>query len=294
MSSISLIIPVYKDANRLASCLESLCAQFSDEDNVEVIVVDNEGSLASELDESRFQNTKFIVETKPGSYAARNAGVRLARGDWLVFTDADCLAPDGWWQRLQEILSETTADVLVGLIDVFPQNETPNTYEFFDMLFAFPIEDLYRTKKSGVTGHLVAKRNCFERFGYFDDRLLSGADNMWCRKVFAAGGVVELANGLVVRHPARNTRQQLLVKARRIAGGKAQRAKMHADEPLTTSSIVRALFPSTRQLKKIWSSRAVGLVTKIKGTGLSILLRWYRAMHEAGHKFSLFRKLERQ
>ncbi|WP_353057092.1 glycosyltransferase family A protein [Microbulbifer sp. VAAF005] len=33
---------------------------------------------------------------KPGSYAARNKGVELAEGDWLIFTDADCL-PDSKW-----------------------------------------------------------------------------------------------------------------------------------------------------------------------------------------------------
>ena len=89
MNSISVIIPVYKDAKRLAWCLDSLCDQFSDEDEFEITVVDNEGSLASELDETKFKNTKFVVELEPGSYAARNKGIQLSKGEWLVFTDSD-------------------------------------------------------------------------------------------------------------------------------------------------------------------------------------------------------------
>ena len=295
MNLISVIIPVYKDAKRLAWCLDSLCDQFSDEDEFEIIVVDNEGSLSEELDESKFKNTKFIVETKPGSYAARNSGIKITKGDWLVFTDADCLAPDGWWKRLNEILSDTTADVFVGNIEVFPAVEgKPNTFEFFDALFAFPIHELYNTKKSGVTAHLIARKECFEKYGDFDGRLLSGADNMWCRQAYAGGAKVELAEGLAVRHPARDTLQQLKVKARRIAGGKAQRSRLHENETLKISTICRLLLPSVRQLKKIWRSPLAGFWLKLKASALSTYLRWYRAMHEIGHKLNLFQKLERQ
>ena len=293
--SISVIIPVYNDTDRLVACLESLCGQFSDEDEFEIIVVDNAGSLSSELDENRFRNTNFIVEEQPGSYAARNTGIQKAQGDWLIFTDADCLLADNWWHSLKRILAETEAEVLVGEVEVFPVVEdSPNVFEFYDMLFSFPIRELFGKKKSGVTAHLIARRDCFKKYGSFDNRLFSGADNMWCRQAYAKGAKLELADGLAVRHPARDTFEQLKVKFRRIAGGRAQRATLHENEPLKWSLILRAFFPSFKQLKKIWRSPRAGLWLKVKASVLATFLRVYRAFYELCFKLGVFRNLERQ
>jgi len=293
--SVSIIIPVFKDSKRLASCLESLCCQFSDNDDVEVIVVDNHGSLADELDESQFPNTQFIVETTPGSYAARNQGILHANGSWLVFTDADCLIVKGWWDNLKERLSKTDSEFLVGEVDVFPVVlGSPSAAEFYDMLFAFPIRELFERKGSGVTANLMARRECFDKYGKFDNRLFSGADNMWCRQAFAKGAKSELAEGLAVQHPARNSLKQLKTKVRRIAGGKAQRSTLHQNEPLPWIAVVRAFFPSIKQLKKIWGASKISVWLKIKTSFLASFLRFYRASYELCFKLGLLKSPERR
>lgn len=88
---ISVIIPVYKAEACLRRCLDSLLAQ--DCPDWEAVCVDDgspDGSGAL-LDSYAAKDSRFVVchQENAGVSAARNAGIRLARGKYLVFLDAD-------------------------------------------------------------------------------------------------------------------------------------------------------------------------------------------------------------
>jgi len=94
---ISIIIPVYNQADKLSKCLDSVLEQTHKD--YEVIVV-NDGSTDDILEriknyESRFKNFKFINQENLGSNPARNRGAREAKGEYLLFCDADIeMLPD--------------------------------------------------------------------------------------------------------------------------------------------------------------------------------------------------------
>ena len=96
---ISVIIPVHNGAHSLGACLGALESQtLARGDEFEVIVVDN-GSTDELADTRRlFPGVRWLEEAAPGSYAARNRGLRQAAGEIIAFTDADCL-PDAAWLR---------------------------------------------------------------------------------------------------------------------------------------------------------------------------------------------------
>ncbi|HNW55980.1 MAG TPA: glycosyltransferase family A protein [bacterium] len=92
---ISVIIPVYNQADKIGICLESLLQQnYRD---LEIIIVDDGSTdgvdkvLASY--EPRLQAAKLpykiIVQANQGSNPARNRGLEAATGDYLLFSDAD-------------------------------------------------------------------------------------------------------------------------------------------------------------------------------------------------------------
>ena len=88
---ISVIIPVYKAEACLRRCLDSLLAQ--DCPDWEAVCVDDgspDGSGAL-LDSYAAKDSRFVVchQENAGVSAARNAGIRLARGQYLTFMDAD-------------------------------------------------------------------------------------------------------------------------------------------------------------------------------------------------------------
>jgi glycosyltransferase involved in cell wall biosynthesis len=86
---VSVVIPVHNAARYLAECLDSVLAQ--DYAPLEIIAVDN-GSQDASLDilkQYAARGVRVLTESKPGAAAARNAGVRAARGELIAFQDAD-------------------------------------------------------------------------------------------------------------------------------------------------------------------------------------------------------------
>ena len=97
---ISIIVPVYNGENIIGACLKSLLAQDYPKDKYEVIAVDN-NSKDKTADIIKEYSVHYLFESKvQGSYAARNTGVRHAKGEILAFTDADCVADKGWLKKV--------------------------------------------------------------------------------------------------------------------------------------------------------------------------------------------------
>lgn len=107
---ISIIIPVYNQADKLPLCLDSLLSQIYKE--FEVIVV-NDGSADNSLAvaekyKNSFQSQgiryKTISQTNQGAPSARNQGWREAKGEYLLFCDADAqLAPEALSEMLEAL-----------------------------------------------------------------------------------------------------------------------------------------------------------------------------------------------
>jgi len=99
---ISIIIPVYNEEKRLAKCISSVLNQTYKD--YELIFVDNNSNDKSKqivLDSKKNdQRIKYLFESKQGRGAARYKGEINAKGDIIVMTDADCIAPKNWLKKL--------------------------------------------------------------------------------------------------------------------------------------------------------------------------------------------------
>jgi len=91
----SVIVPAYQAAATIGLCLDALNAQTVTRDLYEVIVVDD-GSTDGTSEIARRAGAQVIVQPNSGAAAARNRGAAVARGDLLLFTDADCAPVPGW------------------------------------------------------------------------------------------------------------------------------------------------------------------------------------------------------
>lgn len=99
---ISFIIPVYNAEKYLNTCIESILVQKIEE-NIEIILVDdgssdNSGKLCDDYS-ARYPGA-FVVhhQKNTGQGSARNKGMDLAKGKWIVFIDDDDWIDSDWYR----------------------------------------------------------------------------------------------------------------------------------------------------------------------------------------------------
>lgn len=136
-NKISIIIPVYNAEDYLDRCLQSILSQ--DFNSYEVILVDDGSSDASSLICDRYSATdsRFRTIHKPngGVSSARNAGIDLAKGEYLMFVDSDDALLPSAVKALTEGLDGE--DMVLGgyvtYIDSVPKKEmNPRESETFE------------------------------------------------------------------------------------------------------------------------------------------------------------------
>jgi glycosyltransferase involved in cell wall biosynthesis len=98
MSTISVVIPVYNDAELLQRCLDALAKQSRPAD--EIVVVDN-GSTDASAAVARRAGARVVTEPLRGIAPATAAGFDAARGDLLARLDADSVPPVDWLQHIE-------------------------------------------------------------------------------------------------------------------------------------------------------------------------------------------------
>ena len=96
----SVIVPFRNASRTLPACLQGLANQTFT--RMECVFVDNGSTddgahiVDAFIHDRAFTHWRLIGEVKPGASAARNRGAREAIGEWLAFTDADCVPTPAW------------------------------------------------------------------------------------------------------------------------------------------------------------------------------------------------------
>ena len=137
---ISVIIPTFNEEENIAQCLVSLSHQNIPRADYEIIVVDG-GSKDSTCEIAKKYADQVFVQTSKKVGGARNDGVKVAKGDIVATTDADCILPPHWIKTLAEDFKD------------------PNVVQIYGPVY--PIEDGIGNRFS------LLLANTFARIGYY-------------------------------------------------------------------------------------------------------------------------------
>lgn len=222
---VSVIVPVFNDAIGLKRCLQALTQQTYSPHLYEVVVVDNGSDPKQGIAEvvAAFQQATLVGESQPGSYAARNRGIAVAKGEILAFTDADCIPASTWLEQgVKTLLRHPDCGFVAGKIDIsFQEPDHPTAIELYESLwYALPQQEFVEKQHFGATANVVTFARVMQQVGGFDASLKSNGDREWGQRVYQAGYRPVYAETACVTHPARHTLPQLHSRARRIAGGR--------------------------------------------------------------------------
>lgn len=221
----SIIIPAYNAQKPLAECLAACLAQ--DHPDFEIILVDDGSTDDTGLIAAQFKAVRYHRQPNGGPASARNTGARLATGEILVYTDADCIPQADWLGQLTDGFEE-------GVVAVGGTYAIANPASRLARVIQAEIAQRHLQFKGDVdflgSFNVAYRRDAFEAVGGFDAsyRQASGEDNDLAYRLHNQNGRMIFNPKAVVAH---YHPERLLAYLRTQARHGYWRVKLYRDHP---------------------------------------------------------------
>ena len=255
---ISIVIPVYNSEDHLDKCISSILMQ--DMHSFEVILVDDGSTDASPLICERYSSTdprfKLIPNPHGGVSSARNAGLNVADGEYVMFVDSDDALAPGALSALYSAASDMP-DLVVGGFniyneDIFFGTTKPAVSASYssDRMEAFfndtmmRMGDLYRGPWAKLYRNSVIRRNALR----FNENLCYAED-----KLFIYEFLCHATSAAAVNMPV----YEYFRRAGTLSGGKTterRASQLLAVAPLLSAALMRLedKYPDNKALQRVY------------------------------------------
>ena len=174
---MTVLICTHNRASQLDGALRSLESQSLPKDSFEVVVVDNASTDATQevfegCAERGILNLRYVKEMELGLDAARNRGIREARGEIVAFLDDDARARADWAEAILTGFAEHDAPILGGKVSLIWEAERPGW--FSDALLKYLIHCDYGERVVEVSAapwlygtNVAFRKSIFQEIGLF-------------------------------------------------------------------------------------------------------------------------------
>jgi glycosyltransferase involved in cell wall biosynthesis len=228
----SVVISAFDTESTVAEAVRAIVSQPLPNGTFECIVVDD-GSRDRTAEAAERAGASVIrLPQNRGIAAARNAGIERARGEWIAFTDADCVPSRRWLPAL--LAAAQTADrATLGLAGkTLGLDSCTPAARFMDLIGALDAENYLRNEAMSWAPacNLACRRADVLAVGGFDPvfRSYEAAELQW-RLGERFGGCIAHVPAAIVMHRHRPTWQKLWLQQRGYGDGYAQFLLRHAD-----------------------------------------------------------------
>lgn len=185
------MVPTFRRPQALAALLKGIAATRFPRNRIEVIIVDDSGYDELEPVLAPFRGCYHLIAIRTphlGPGPARQAGIDLAQGKYLAFTDDDCVPDPDWLVELQAALGANPGcavggEVINGLRDNSFSSASQMIFEYFSQQSAFNEVEYVGT------GNVAYPGPAFREIGGLDRnwRVWGGEDRDLCRRWRASG-----------------------------------------------------------------------------------------------------------
>lgn len=277
--SAVIVIPHYNDTARLTTCLTALMANPAEAlAKVDLVVCDNTSTEDITPVKAAFPSVRFLTQPIKGAAAARNMAVEQSTAPLIFFTDADCVPSPTWIETAFAVASQ--ADLVGGRVDTFDETPAPKSgSEAFETVFAFDQRSYVENKSFSVTANLVTSRVIFEKVGDFIVGRSEDVD--WCHRARDMGYSIAYADALAVKHPTRQTWDDLVRKWRRMAAEGFETTQGSVPKRIAQAAVIGAsgfahvpkILTSSKGLSGLEKWRAIVTLIRLRALRMAWLLR---------------------
>ena len=202
---ISVVVPTRDRPEQLERCLAALERQTA-ADSIEVIVVDDGSANRAAVEDAVKDRprVRLVRLDGAGPAAARNSGVRAARGRYICLTDDDCEPRADWVERLAGSLGRGAAAAAGVTLSGSPGNPLGEASELIAAALS-PARNGGEGLAFAPSNNLACRAELLAAIP-FDETfpMAAGEDRDWCARLRAGGHVLVRESAAVVVH-----RQQL-------------------------------------------------------------------------------------
>jgi len=284
---ISIVMPVRNEAAAIANTVQALLRQDYPADRFEVIVLDGESTdTTREIvgDIARHDaRVTLLPNPQRWSSAARNIGIRAARGELILIVDGHCdLGTDGYLGELAAAFARTGADC-IGRPQPLETTRPSSLQQAIGLarssrLGHHPASYVFSTVEQRVPAHSVAvayRRELFARVGLFDESFDACEDVELNHRVDKAGLHCSFIPALRISYHPRATLAGLFRQMARYGRGRVRLLRKHPEtfSPLGFAPAVFLAFVLLGPWAGLWS-RGLGIcyLAALSLYGLAVLL----------------------
>lgn len=242
---LSIIIPTKGPVEALNRTLINLL-NCQKSENFEVIVINDGGGAAirqylEKLKQEGWQICRIENPVSLGSYAARNQGIKKAKGDWLLFADDDLSIPGNWISQVKPFLKDY--DFICCNVQVESKKFNKISKKYHKSI-GFNAKIKFEQFYFALTGFLLVHNQIFSALGVFDDQLYAGGDYIFSQKVANSKFKMVFLEELVLYHQPKSWKKQFYTMCR-INKGKIQKAKRYPElcgkEAINAKDLLRTI-----------------------------------------------------
>jgi succinoglycan biosynthesis protein ExoA len=251
--SISIIVPVRNEGRHIESTLRQLMEQDYDSDKWEILVVDGDSTddTAERVREisAMYPRVRLLLNPKRLSSAARNIGIRHARGEVVLIVDGHCEVENrSLLKNVSAAFERSGADCLGRPQSLNISNPTPMQKAIAlartSRLGHHPASFIYANRECFSPAHSVAiayRREVFEKVGYFDERFDACEDVEFNHRIDRTKLKCFFSPSIQVRYFPRTNLTGLFRQIARYGRGRVRLFRKH-HESFALGSFLPAMF----------------------------------------------------
>ena len=252
---ISIVIPTKNNGDILERCLDSIEGLDYPEDEMETIIVDGHSTDGTVEIAERY-GCRVVYEDRGTISYARDLGVRNAEGEFIAFTDADCVVDRNWLRNLIKHFDDEEI-VSVGGPNITPEDDSKFVKCAGDVLsFLSKPGARYGLDASEVieifhnpTCNVMYRKKVLEEVGGFNHDLVTCDDEELDYRIRERGYRILYTPDAIVYHYRRPTWKKFMKQAYNYGIGRMQAIKLHRNMgkvfhfvPSAIISVIVALF----------------------------------------------------